>query len=156
MKSALIVWGGWEGHEPKQCVDIFAPYLEEQGFEVEVSDTLDAYLDEAGVETHYGKILADLRGIGAEVALITPHLVRPDWMHVETLKFDTDPRPYVKGLERFAKKHAVALADASKQWRRLWRKGIPYTTLLANSINHPDVRGHTIFADVLIGLFPDR
>jgi len=46
MKKALMVWGGWDGHEPKQCVDIFAPWLEEQGFEVKVSDTLDAYLDE--------------------------------------------------------------------------------------------------------------
>jgi type 1 glutamine amidotransferase len=45
MKSALMVWGGWEGHQPKQCVDIFAPYLREQGYEVEISDTLDAYLD---------------------------------------------------------------------------------------------------------------
>jgi type 1 glutamine amidotransferase len=45
MKKALFVWGGWEGHEPKQCVDIFAPYLREQGYEVEISDTLDAYLD---------------------------------------------------------------------------------------------------------------
>ena len=44
-KSVLIVWGGWEGHEPKQCVDIFAPWLEEQGFEVEISTTLDSYLD---------------------------------------------------------------------------------------------------------------
>ncbi len=44
-KRALFVWGGWEGHEPKQCVDIFAPWLAEQGFEVEVSDTLDSYLD---------------------------------------------------------------------------------------------------------------
>ncbi|MGQ9801546.1 MAG: ThuA domain-containing protein [Candidatus Saccharicenans sp.] len=44
-KKALIVWGGWEGHEPKKCVDIFAPWLREQGFEVEISDTLDAYLD---------------------------------------------------------------------------------------------------------------
>lgn len=44
-KTALIVWGGWEGHEPKQCVDIFAPWLEEQGFEVEISHTLDSYLD---------------------------------------------------------------------------------------------------------------
>ncbi|MCR4410687.1 MAG: ThuA domain-containing protein [Candidatus Saccharicenans sp.] len=40
-----MVWGGWEGHEPKKCVDIFAPWLREQGFEVEISDTLDAYLD---------------------------------------------------------------------------------------------------------------
>ncbi len=45
-KKALFVWGGWEGHEPKQCVDIFAPWLAEQGFEVEISTTLDSYLDE--------------------------------------------------------------------------------------------------------------
>ncbi|MCP4726040.1 MAG: ThuA domain-containing protein [bacterium] len=45
-KSALIVWGGWEGHEPKQCVDIFVPWLESQDFDVEVSNTLDTYLDE--------------------------------------------------------------------------------------------------------------
>jgi len=43
--KVLIVWGGWEGHEPKQCADIFAPLLENEGFEVEVSDTLDSYLD---------------------------------------------------------------------------------------------------------------
>ncbi len=47
MKSALMVWGGWEGHEPKQCVDIFAPYLQEQGYNVEIADTLDVYLDQA-------------------------------------------------------------------------------------------------------------
>ncbi|MCP4539014.1 MAG: ThuA domain-containing protein, partial [Chloroflexi bacterium] len=45
MKSALFVWGGWEGHEPKQCVDIFAPILREQGYEVEIFDTLDVYGD---------------------------------------------------------------------------------------------------------------
>ncbi len=45
MKKALMVWGGWDGHEPKQCVDIFAPILREKGFDVEVSDTLDSYLD---------------------------------------------------------------------------------------------------------------
>ena len=45
MKKALMVYGGWPGHEPKQCVEIFAPLLEARGFEVEVSDTLDAYLD---------------------------------------------------------------------------------------------------------------
>jgi len=46
-KSALIVWGGWEGHEPKQCADIFAPWLREQGYDVEVVNTLDVYLDAA-------------------------------------------------------------------------------------------------------------
>ena len=44
-KKALFVWGGWDGHEPKQCVDVFAPWLAGQGFEVTVADTLDALLD---------------------------------------------------------------------------------------------------------------
>jgi type 1 glutamine amidotransferase len=44
-KSALFVWGGWEGHEPKQCVEIFAPWLEKQGFKVEISHSMDSYLD---------------------------------------------------------------------------------------------------------------
>jgi hypothetical protein len=43
--KALVVYGGWDGHEPKQCADIFAPWLEEEGFEVTVSDSLDAYTD---------------------------------------------------------------------------------------------------------------
>jgi len=45
MKRALIVWGGWEGHEPKQCAEIFAPWLQSQGYEVIVSHTLDTYTD---------------------------------------------------------------------------------------------------------------
>jgi type 1 glutamine amidotransferase len=40
-----MVWGGWHGHEPKQCADIFAGFLSEQGYTVEVSDALDSYLD---------------------------------------------------------------------------------------------------------------
>ena len=44
-KRALFVWGGWEGHEPEKGVAIFKPLLEAAGYEVEVSDTLDTYLD---------------------------------------------------------------------------------------------------------------
>lgn len=44
-KKALMCWGGWPGHEPKQCVDVFAPILQAEGFDVEISDTLDSYLD---------------------------------------------------------------------------------------------------------------
>jgi type 1 glutamine amidotransferase len=45
MRQALMVWGGWDGHEPKQCVDILAPLLERSGFEVRISDTLDVYME---------------------------------------------------------------------------------------------------------------
>ena len=45
MKNAMLVWGGWDGHEPKQCIDIFAPILRTDGYQVEIYDTLDIYLD---------------------------------------------------------------------------------------------------------------
>lgn len=45
MKRALIVYGGWEGHEPDKCAQIFAPWLRSQGYEVILSDTLDVYTD---------------------------------------------------------------------------------------------------------------
>ena len=45
-KKVLIVQGGWEGHEPVQVSQLFKKMLEESGFSVELSDTLDAFLDE--------------------------------------------------------------------------------------------------------------
>ncbi len=115
----------------------------------------DAYLKDEALVAHYTLILEKLRGAGAEVALLTPHLVRPDWMGVTTLKFDEDPRPYVQGLRKFAEANDVALADGARLWCGLWRKGIPYTTLLANYINHPDERGQRLLAMALMELFPE-
>lgn len=45
MKRVLFVWGGWSGHEPQQCVSIFAPLMQQAGYDVTISDTLDVYLD---------------------------------------------------------------------------------------------------------------
>jgi uncharacterized protein len=45
VRSAPFVCGGWEGQEPEECADIFAPFLRGQGYEVEVSRTLDSYRD---------------------------------------------------------------------------------------------------------------
>ncbi len=44
-RKALIVWGGWDGHTPKDCAELFAPWLESQGFQVHVSNSLDSYRD---------------------------------------------------------------------------------------------------------------
>lgn len=115
----------------------------------------DAGLSEEAVEERYSQLLADFRQIGAEWIILTPHYVRPNWMKLTSqTHIDDDPRPYVKGLRLFAAKHRVALADASLRYGRLWRQGIPYLTLMENNINHPNVFGHTIFADSLMALFP--
>ena len=45
MREALIVWGGWSGHEPEQCAAIIRSMLEEDGFKVYVENTTEAFAD---------------------------------------------------------------------------------------------------------------
>lgn len=42
-KSALIVWGGWDGHEPDKVADLFQEILTAEGVKVTVRDTLNAF-----------------------------------------------------------------------------------------------------------------
>ncbi|HEX2999585.1 MAG TPA: GDSL-type esterase/lipase family protein [Armatimonadota bacterium] len=108
----------------------------------------DAGLDRNGVEQTYGDILNRITGIGAEVILITPHFTMLQMMSFKDV-YGKEGRPYVLALRDFSEKHHVALADASSRWEHLWKEGIPYLTLLDNTINHPDDRGHRLFAEEL-------
>ena len=45
MRSALIVQGGWQGHEPAQVAEILAGALRDEQFEVTISDTLESLAD---------------------------------------------------------------------------------------------------------------
>ncbi len=45
MREALIVWGGWSGHQPEQCAGIVAGMLEEDGFKVYVENSTEAFAD---------------------------------------------------------------------------------------------------------------
>jgi type 1 glutamine amidotransferase len=45
MKQALIVWGGWAGHEPKECAEVVQRMLEQDGFAVTVANTTEAFAD---------------------------------------------------------------------------------------------------------------
>jgi hypothetical protein len=51
-KRALIVWGGWEGHEPQNVAGLFAEILDGEGFQVEVSGSLDAFRERSLKEMH--------------------------------------------------------------------------------------------------------
>jgi type 1 glutamine amidotransferase len=51
MKKALFIYGGWDGHQPKETAELVARDLQEAGLEVEVSATLDVLLDEARLKT---------------------------------------------------------------------------------------------------------
>ncbi len=42
-KNALIVWGGWDGHEPEKCAAIVEKFLIEDGFDVSKQNTTSAF-----------------------------------------------------------------------------------------------------------------
>jgi type 1 glutamine amidotransferase len=45
MRTALIVYGGWEGHEPAECAAIYRRWLHEDGFTVRMETETKAFAD---------------------------------------------------------------------------------------------------------------
>jgi type 1 glutamine amidotransferase len=47
MREAMIIWGGWEGHEPETCAHIIKGMLEEEGMKVRLETSTEAFADPA-------------------------------------------------------------------------------------------------------------
>ncbi len=45
MRQALVVWGGWPGHQPRECAAVVERMLREEGMEVVVENTTEALAD---------------------------------------------------------------------------------------------------------------
>lgn len=65
-RKALIVWGGWDGHQPREVAELFQSILEAEEFQVTVSSTLDAFRDH------------DLNDLSLIVPVWTMGEIRPD------------------------------------------------------------------------------
>ncbi|MFY9712044.1 MAG: ThuA domain-containing protein [Microbacterium sp.] len=44
-RKALIVRGGWEGHRPVEATEMFLPFLDHHGFDVQIEESNDVYAD---------------------------------------------------------------------------------------------------------------
>jgi type 1 glutamine amidotransferase len=40
MKKIIFVYGGWEGHQPKETTEIFAKIMEKEGYDIEMECAL--------------------------------------------------------------------------------------------------------------------
>ncbi len=95
---------------------------------------------------NYGEVARRLREAGkADVILLTPHYVMRPWM----ANYDR----YVESCRSLARELGFGLGDTGRIWEGLRSLGIPYETLLANGINHPDERGHEFFTETLLQFF---
>ena len=44
-RSALVVRGGWDGHQPVEATELFLPHLRAHGYEVRVEESNEVYAD---------------------------------------------------------------------------------------------------------------
>ena len=47
MRKAMIVWGGWPGHDPDLCASIYRNWLTAEGFDVRIETSTAAFGDPA-------------------------------------------------------------------------------------------------------------
>lgn len=79
-----------------------------------------------------------------EFILLTPHYIMSEWMG----SFDKS----IRAMRDAASRNRVALGDTANIWENLRKLGIPYMTLEANGINHPNDLGHDFFTETLMKL----
>ncbi|MFD5856165.1 ThuA domain-containing protein [Streptomyces chartreusis] len=48
-KNALVVRGGWEGHQPVRATELFLPFLRANGYDVRIEESTDVYADAAAM-----------------------------------------------------------------------------------------------------------
>jgi lysophospholipase L1-like esterase len=98
------------------------------------------------IEANWTEFIARARQALPEVEfiLLTPHFMQPDWMG----NFQNS----VPAMRRVAAERKVALGDTANIWASLRGLGIPYETLEANAINHPNDLGHEFFTATLMKL----
>jgi uncharacterized protein len=128
-RKALVVWGGWNGHQPKEVGAIFDRVLREEGFEVEVSDTLDAFKDEA-----------KLAGLS---------LIVPMWTMGEITKEQSEP------VFKAIKDHGVGIAGCHGGMGDAFRKSAEWQFLCGGQfVGHPGNDGTTYRVRIIKGSHP--
>jgi hypothetical protein len=158
--SRSIQWlykGDYKGL-PRRPADLcdFQRVLDAKPDLVTIEFVNDMTLTREQLDESYGKIAKDLSAVGAEVILITPHLVHPNLMGLPGNPLrPADPRPLIPFLKEFSAKQNIGLADASARWEQSCKEGVPYITMLSNHFNHPDANGDRYFSQELMKCFSE-
>lgn len=149
MVNAGISGSNTSGRLPNVQHDVLAAHPDL----VTIEFVNDTSLPDETVRANWLKALDEVRAARAEAIVITPHFTWPEGMKKEQPR-GGETRSAVETMRAVAKQKGVAVADASRRWAHLETEGTPYITLLANGINHPDNRGHELFARELLTFFP--
>jgi hypothetical protein len=112
----------------------------------------DLSLPAEEVRKNYAKLFAGAKLGGAEVIVCLPHLPSPNFYGVKSWK-NVASRSYYGLVRELAHKNQVAVADVAWRWENSLREGMNPLLLLADRANHPNDRGHEIYAEELMRCF---
>lgn len=127
-RKALIVQGGWDGHEPVEVTEVFRNILKTSDFEVEVADTLDAFLD-----------FEKLKGL---------HLIIPVWTMGEIT--DEQLRPVMKAVA-----DGVGIAGCHGGMCDAFRQSVDWQFMTGgNWVSHPGNDGIEYVVSIKRGSSP--
>ena len=138
-KKALIVQGGWPGHQPERTAGLFMKILISCGFDVEVFDSLDVFLD-----------IEKLKAL---------HLIVPVWTYNQTELTDEQSKALYAAIHEgvgFAGSHGVG---DSFRCTVLWQyitggQFVGHTTFIGEArvsireLSHPIMSGIQDFTSV--------
>lgn len=108
----------------------------------------DTYVDHDSLQQNYDELIRRLRALGSEIVLTTPPFTAAATMDDPDHR-GIDSRPYVLWLRDYAAANRLPLIDVSRRWEQLREEALPYWTLLINSLNHPDDRGHQMAGELI-------
>lgn len=123
-KKALVFQGGWQGHEPEEVAGILGGLLNEENFEVEISDTLDSLKDEE-----------KLAGL---------NLIVPLWT------MGTIEKEQLQPLLKAVKEYGVGLAGCHGGMADSFRNEVEYQYMVGGQwVAHPGNDGVTYEVNIL-------
>lgn len=146
-KQALIVRGGWDGHEPVKTTDSFLPFLQQQGYQVRVEDSTKIYADAEYLST-----------VDLIVQVVTMSTIEPDELKglINAIKNGTGMAGWHGGIADSYRNSADYLQLIGGQFAHHQAKGRPEElkgeasdNFVRYSVNIvPDQAGHPIVAGI--------
>ncbi|MDA3800407.1 MAG: hypothetical protein PF692_15190 [Kiritimatiellae bacterium] len=92
------------------------------------------------------ELIVKIKSAGVDVILVTEMQPNP----FSPVGVAENWKEYVKAQHEIAEEQDVALADVYEEWMNQKHNGIYPFSMLHNSINHPGVKGHALFAEVIL------
>jgi len=114
----------------------------------------DLRLRPAEIEQNYKTFVEAMHAQGTEVIVCLPHLVHPSYYGYQPQDWAAIAgKAYYSVITDLSKKCKFAVADVAFRSKHAAVEGLKPELLLADGLNHPNDRGHAIYAEELIKCF---